>query len=49
MNTVLLAIIAFGSIFSIVSHIVETFAVANANKKRKEALRKMREEWEDQI
>lgn len=49
MNTVLLEIIAFGSIYSVIDHIVETVRTAQNLKRTKEALQKMREEWEDRL
>ena len=49
MNTVLLAIIAFGSIYSVVDHIIETVRTKQQKKRQREALRKMREEWEDRL
>jgi len=48
-NTFLLAIIAFGSAYSVIDHIVETVRTAQKQKRQKEALQKMREEWEDRL
>jgi hypothetical protein len=49
MNTVLLAIIAFGSIYSVIDHIVKTVRTRQQNKRSKELLREMRQEWEDRL
>jgi hypothetical protein len=49
MNTVLLAIIAFGSIYSVIDHIIAVIRTRQHDKRTKEALRKMREEWEDRL
>ena len=49
MITILLAIIAFGSTYSVVDHIVKTVRTKQQKKRQREALRNMREEWEDRL
>lgn len=49
MNTFLLAIIAFGSIYSVIDRIVAVIRTKQQDKRAQEALRKMREEWEDRL
>jgi hypothetical protein len=49
MNTVLLAIIAFGSIFSVTRHIVDEVQHYRWNKKMKALQEKEQQEWNDLV
>lgn len=49
MNTVLLAIIAFGSTLSIIKHVFEEVEYFLWRKKQREEFRKEQQEWNDLV
>lgn len=49
MNTVLLAIIALGSVFSVTRHIIDEVQHYRWNKKTEFLLEQQRKEWEDRL
>lgn len=47
MNTVLLAIIAFGSLYSVINHVYDEFKHYRWSKKMKDKYKNYHQEWTD--